>query len=88
MAYDPDLVFWKTVEVAKELLINSEMLKKTKLNIPAEKSVLTAAILLMLVASDKKSVMLSPELKDLCDKFREASNPFERLDLLEKIKQL
>jgi hypothetical protein len=62
-------------------------LKKTKLDIPAEKAVLKAAIILMMVASDKKDTHLPVEFKDLCEKFRMATNPFERLDLLEQIKQ-
>jgi hypothetical protein len=84
--FDPDMVFWKAVEAAKELLLNSELLKKTKMDIPAERAVLKAAVLLMLVAPDKKAVTLHPELKELCEKFRQSSNPFERMDLLDKIK--
>jgi hypothetical protein len=84
--YDPDMVFWKAVAAAKELLLNSELLKKTHLDIPADKAVMKAMILLMLANEGRSKPQLPVEIKELCDKFRQSSNPFERMDLLEKIK--
>ncbi len=84
---DRDDVFWKAVTTAKELLLQAVLLQKSSFHNQADRAVYKAGFLLMTSMQEKaKTASVPPELADLFTAFTLAHNPYERFELIQKIK--
>ncbi len=84
---DRDVVFWKAVETARELLVQAEILRKSLFHAQADKSVYKACFLLTAALKEKGALKAIPDkLKELFKAFVDTQHPYEQLDLIQKIK--
>lgn len=81
-----DLVFWTTLDVSTELMIQAQLLKKSGFDKHAMIAAATAGLILFPELQDQKPVV--PEaLGNLIKKFISTKNPLEKLDVLDEIKK-